>query len=146
LILLGLEVVTRRNKKMRATKKEISMKRETQTITIRRIGEIGIDSGMLLLIDPSYLVPGNHEEHRKKYFDLASPQFFKQLCADLGGKQYSQISDRTAYFERGEGGPAVVAAGHGGDGVFPVYAECDQHGFILRLIVDYTSNAIFDSE
>ena len=63
-------------------------------------GNIGVDSGQLLIIDPCYL-----EEFMKLYS-------YDDICNHEGEMKY----------KRGHGGIACKLQGFGGDGYFPVYA------------------------
>jgi len=68
--------------------------------TFSHYGNVGVDSGQLLIIDPSYL-----EMFMKKYT-------YDDICNHEGEMNYP----------KGHGGIAVKLGGFGGDGYFPVRA------------------------
>ena len=78
----------------------------------KKIGECGVDSGQILLIDPCYVYKdeygsgGNYDE-----------------CCQI------TLSDDKA----GETTLGVVTSTYSGDGVYPVYATTDEYGAIMSV-------------
>ena len=76
------------------------MKTKIKKPTIQHYGNVAVDSGQLLIIDPSYL-----EMFMKKYS-------YEDICAIEGNLQ----------FPKGHNGIACKLEGFGGDGMFDVYS------------------------
>ena len=74
------------------------MKTKIKKPTIQHYGNVAVDSGQLLIIDPSYL-----EMFMKKYS-------YEDICAIEGNLQ----------FPKGHNGIACKLEGFGGDGMFDV--------------------------
>ena len=79
----------------------------------KKIGQIGVDAGMVMIGDPCYHL---HAEERYR-----SPKFgtsWNGFCASLGDGLSSQIGKLLA---------VVVQAGFG-DGLYDVYADIEDYG------------------
>jgi hypothetical protein len=81
-----------------------------------RLGEVGVDSAMLYVIDPSYLRGWKDAEHYQECIDVAHTQ------PKRGGEVFDGV---------------VFGAGYG-DGEYPVFARINTHGVIVevRIIMD----------
>ena len=73
----------------------------------KKIGECGVDSGQILLIDPCYVYKGDD---------------YDECCKVT-------LSEDKA----GETTLGVVTSTYSGDGVYPVYASTDEHGAIMSV-------------
>lgn len=79
--------------------------------TKTRIGTIGVDSGQVLIIDPCYVVDGD------KYIEVCETT----LNDDGYGEVFGGVASSTL----------------SGDGEYPVYAELNAQGSVVRLIIDF---------
>ena len=88
------------------------------------LGKAGIDSGSLMICDPSYVVSdGKH----KTPLEDAFPKGLEQFCEKQQSR--TQIKGR-------HGGPlGVCVSGFGGDGEASVYLQTDSDGRPLQLLV-----------
>ena len=84
----------------------------------KQIGVVGVDSGLLRIVDPSYL-----DDYRS------------DILPHIGNK----ISYQEKFGIIGPTGKSVVVGGFGGDGVFPVLIE-EKDGLVSKLIVDFTQS------
>ncbi len=78
-----------------------------------KIGEVGIDSGTLILIDPCYI---------KYIHDLHDAEKWESFCKNVLFPPHESKDD----FAEVENG--IVFSNHIGDGSFPVYATKDKEG------------------
>ena len=84
----------------------------------RFIGMVEVDSGTLLLGDPLYCLP--RAKDGTPGIDYASVIAAPDEAASyLGGK------------------PVMLLGQFGGDGTFPVFAEVDEDGFVVRVTVEF---------
>lgn len=99
---------------------------------IVKIGEVAVDSGKLMIIDPAYLGKGGLE------FDhsLFAPKIdWNKLCQGLGTIQLtsrskeikSQLKDKDIGTWGGDGLAMICPTGFG-DGVYYVYAKVTDYG------------------
>ena len=84
------------------------------------IGEVGVDSGMVMIIDPCYI------------------KGIKSVHSNDNWKDFCEICSKSGIFETGEpfeiqGG--IVSSNHIGDGGFPVYGTFDNDGRVSKLEV-----------
>ncbi len=100
--------------------------------TRKLVGHVGVDSGQILITDPCYAIRRKGE---------SQPTVFEERELDL-----SAICDATTGVSPGcaELGNevAVVTCTAYGDGVFPVYAECDSDGLVHSITVDFDTQMI----
>ena len=85
----------------------------------RLVGHVAVDSGQLMVVDPSYVLAGEFGDYETPY---------GQMCRVIhtsgsGGGEWSPSGNR---------GTAVGTLTNG-DGLFPVYAEEDSAGAIIAL-------------
>lgn len=91
------------------------------------IGDVSVDSGMVAIVDPSYLT-------RTSGLFVADADKLYAECRDVGDG--GVVPTR-------HGVPlAVSLRSFGGDGVFPVYAERDARGLTTRVVIDFSRNPI----
>lgn len=91
----------------------------------RKIGEIGVDSGQVVVTDPCYLKDwkdGHFEDGAKPDNDYA-----RCCVASLKPEGGGEV----------EGRSAVCSSTGWGDGSYPVYVEYDRDGRVARLIVEF---------
>ena len=103
----------------------------------KKIGECGVDSGQILLIDPCYV-------YKDEY---GSGGDYDECCKIT-------LSEDKA----GETMLGVVTSTYSGDGVYPVYATTDEHGGIMsveivfkksdtyKIIIETTEDAVTKKE
>lgn len=94
------------------------------------IGYCGVDSGQILLIDPCYVWSDNFDpdgEPTGGNYDAAC----RITLSDSGA---------------GEVAGGVVTGTYDGDGVYPVTAEMDSSGRILRVTIDFNPENYKDEE
>jgi hypothetical protein len=97
----------------------------------KKIGIVGVDSGMLMVCDPCYVegeweseefVPGSKVKHSFSY---------NACCVKtVDGRQFGQLN-----YKLGHAGVGVVFSSGVGDGVYPVYARVeDVKGWGKRVV------------
>lgn len=84
------------------------------------IGHIGVDSGQVMIVDPCYVI-----DDKDKYEHICEVT----LSDEQGGPVLPNVPNNAML--------AVAHSTRDGDGVFPVYAECDKDGRILSLRVEF---------
>ena len=91
---------------------------DEEILGCRFIGMVEVDSGTLLLGDPLYCLPDRAQG--RVGIDYASVIAAPDEAASyLGGK------------------PVMLLGQFGGDGTFPVFAEVDEDGFVVRVTVEF---------
>jgi len=97
-----------------------------------KLGEIGVDSGQVMVCDPCYLdgwksnefiTKGNKDTRRTHTFSYDGA--CRETChaPEKGGQLGGAL--------------AVVASSGYGDGTYPVYAEYNREGRLIRLTVEF---------
>ena len=103
----------------------------------RKLGEVNVESGILLLGDPSDRVAYHGW---KRAWDAAYDRSQQSVMARFRAQQQGVAEAelpaviRFASFEIGE---SMVIVGFGGDGTYPVFGEYDESGRLARLTVDF---------
>jgi len=98
--------------------------------TIRKkVGSVPVDSGQIIIIDPCYVF-----EDRFEGGDTPS-----------GGK-YDAVCRLTLAENHGDILSGFATATYHGDGNYPVYAEVDSRGRILRLTINFHDDEPEDEE
>jgi len=94
----------------------------------KKIGECGVDSGQIMIIDPCYI---NDEWVKGDWSDKGSTY---GKCCDITTKkgQAGQLN-----YKGGHVGLGVVASSGYGDGVYPVYATYNKEGRIMKLEIEF---------
>ena len=83
-----------------------------------KVGECGVDSGQIMIVDPCYVV--------KQYKDGEADKKYTEVCeVTLSDEGHGNIL----------GGFATTTLY--GDGVYPVYAELNEFGKVARLTIDF---------
>ena len=88
--------------------------------TTRRIGNVGVDSGMLRIIDPCYTPDETYAERLDEglfptFEQIATPVTTEPLGIPLG----------------------LDIGSFGGDGMYPVFALVDPDGQVLRVTINF---------
>lgn len=86
-----------------------------------RVGSIGVDSGQIMIVDPCYVLDDD----------------YRPELNPTGGK-YDEVCRATIDRNHGETsfGAFATSTLHG-DGVYPVVADLDEHGRIIRLTISF---------
>ena len=98
---------------------------------LKLIGKFGVDSGQAMIGDPCYL------ESWKAWDDKAEP--FESHKNKKGEYSYLGACNATienSYGELGHGSSVVFNTGYG-DGVYPVFAEINDDGRVVKIVVDF---------
>lgn len=99
----------------------------------RRIGEVWVDSGQVMIVDPCYL--GDWKDNE---FSQENPE--DRSFSYAGACNATLSSGRADQLEHG----AVASSTAYGDGVYPVYAERDPDGTIVRLVIEFDERSADD--
>ena len=92
---------------------------DTEPVPERRfLGVVEVDSGSLLIGDPTYSLP-NATRH-KKGIDYDAVMRLREEPAQ-------HLDDQ----------PVLLIARFGGDGTFPVFGEFDESGELLRVTIEF---------
>lgn len=86
---------------------------------MKQVGVVGVDSGLLRIIDPSYL-----------------SDYREDILPKIGNKIVYQENFGLV----GPTGKSLVVGGFGGDGIFPVYVE-EKDGLVQSLIVKFSPDS-----
>lgn len=89
-------------------------------MTTKQVGSVFVDSGQIIIIDPCYV----YED------DFA-------LGQEPTGKPYDKVCRLTTTTNHGDFEGGFATSTLYGDGEYPVYAEVDEGGRILRLTIDF---------
>ena len=79
------------------------------------VGEVGVDSGMILMIDPCYI---------KRMTNLHNDKDWSKFCEGIT-------------FEPQEIGGGLMTTNHIGDGGFPVYATYNSDGGVTKIEIRF---------
>lgn len=94
-----------------------------------RIGEVWVDSGQVMLVDPCYL----HDWGNTDYAETDQATFdYPGACAVTCGHAQGQEGEQAGQMEHG----AVVTSSGWGDGSYPVYVTVRQ-GRVVSLTIDF---------
>ena len=101
------------------------------------IGSFAVDSGQAIVGDPCYL---------REWEDEDEP--FENYPQKVGKYSYLGSCQATlgdGYGELGLGKAVAFTTGYG-DGVYPVFAEMNEDGRIIRISVEFSNEEEFDDE
>ena len=90
----------------------------------KHIGNIAVDSGQIMIVDPCYVLDG---KSAKEDEDL-----YQKTCDITLKKTYGEVTFS------GKAGNGVVSQTFDGDGFYRVYAEVDKNGNPERIIIELT--------
>ena len=91
-------------------------------MTREKVGEVWVDSGQLIIVDPGYL-----HDWEANSFDNEDPED--------NSFSYAGACNTTLGVGAGQLAHGAVVSATGGDGVYPVYAEIIS-GRVQRLIIE----------
>ena len=125
-------------------------------MTWKKVGECGVDSGEIIIIDPCYIkdYPEFHDDNGwKRYCEMLYPKDKNGNGVDNGfdgilevesgiPKQLNKKPDgyEQLGWMKGNWGEGVVSGTAYGDGTYPVYADMDNDGTILALRIDFVDD------
>lgn len=104
------------------------------------IGKFGVDSGQAMVGDPCYLDDWKNWDKEK--------QQFEEHEKSQGEYSYLGACNATlglGYGTLGAGSAVAFTTGYG-DGVYPVFAELDDDGNVMRIIIDFDGRIDDDGE
>ena len=91
-----------------------------------KLGEVGVDSGTIMIVDPCYMQKGEqHDAFEKQWDDL------------VHGKDRKRWDKTQLNHAKGHTGLGVISAGFGGDGSYDVFAEKSKTGLVKRIIIEF---------
>lgn len=91
---------------------------ENSDLERRFVGVVEVDSGTLLLGDPGYCLPRR---------ETATDGIDYQAVIDAPDEVAAYLADE----------PVLLLGRFGGDGSYPVFADLDSDGSVLRFIVEF---------
>ena len=104
---------------------------QIDTYSLVQVGSIPVDSGQIMIVDPCYVLDGD-VSFAEDNNTVVTDNPYSRACAA------SMSDERAATFaSSGHMHDAVCSSTAYGDGMFPVYAEKDRDGRILRLVIDF---------
>jgi len=85
------------------------------------VGEVGVDSGQIMIVDPCYVLDDDFVVGGKP-----TGGKYDAICRmTLSGKGYGEVAD------------GFATGTLGGDGTYPIIAELNDRGQIVRLTIDF---------
>lgn len=104
------------------------------------LGEVGVDSGQLMITDPCYIASEWIDEPFSMYGPAESSEMLKERSALMpysynGASQASLRGGGELAFSLGHAGAGVAFSTAWGDGVYPVYAE-QHNGRTVRVFIN----------
>lgn len=128
----------------RLTRVTVKMREEG---AFERVGTVGVDAGMLMVVDPCYVLHRKrrefqgHEGGLDPAFGKDWPDFCDAVMSEPGsGPEHYPVCKTVAQVQSKEPGSwvsAVVVGGFGGDGRYPVYVKHDGRGNTRAILVDF---------
>lgn len=101
-----------------------------------RVGQVGVDAGMVMVGDPCYLDKFTDHEYDDKKVETQMAK--RRYDYSYSGACAATLSEEKAG-QLGIGDAVAVSSGYG-DGVYPVYAHYNHEGRIERLEVVFVNN------
>jgi len=90
-------------------------------MTTKVVGHVGVDSGQIMIVDPCYVLDDDFEPGGK-----ATGGKYDAVCRmTLGKKGYGEVAD------------GFATGTLYGDGTYPIIAELNSAGRIVRLTIDF---------
>lgn len=93
------------------------------------VGAVPVDSGQVLFVDPCHV----YSDDFKPDSDPTGGHY-DECCRVSLAFTKSAVSDDPEYLDTRDG---VVAPTMRGDGLFPVYAEVDEHGRVVSIMISF---------
>jgi len=124
-------------------------------MTWKKVGECGVDSGQIIIIDPCYIkdYPEFHDDKGwERYCEMLYPKDKNGNGVDNGFDGILQVeSDIPKQLNKPDGyeqlgwmkgnyGEGVISGTANGDGTYPVYADMESDGTILALRIDFVDD------
>ena len=96
---------------------------------VELVGHVSVDSGQVMIVDPCYVLDGEHDDAPKH-----DPKDHKQCT--YGHPCEVTISDKRygEFFAKGFGTAIASSSGYG-DGNYPVYARKNDEGRVVELTI-----------
>lgn len=95
--------------------------------TVVYMGEVAVDSGQLVIIDPCYLQDWKNGEYHLDGKNKDKNNYHEACEASLSKKGFGQIFK----------GLAIASSTLYGDGSYPVFAVTNAEGNISRIVIDF---------
>ena len=109
----------------------------------KKIGECGVDSGTIMIVDPCYVLPDKETDKPKYTYDEFLKAYLKGVERSPGESEESFISRKNeAYSKTLSFGDGVISPTQYGDGCYPVYAlyEDKKSNRPSALMIDFTGS------
>ena len=100
----------------------------------KQIGTLGVDAGCMLLVDPCYILPDSRLDQNGKPFKEA-PYDYEDMLKEMEAQGWP----REFWVKpKGYSQPLglIVESGYG-DGEYPVFAQYDRNGRLVRVMIDF---------
>jgi hypothetical protein len=107
-----------------------------------KVGEVGVDAGMVMVGDPCYLDKFTDHEYDEVKVDAQKAK--GKYDYSYSGACAATLSDNSAG-QLGRGDAVAVSSGYG-DGVYPVYATYNHEGRIVKLEVIFDADSDEDAD
>lgn len=107
-----------------------------------RVGEVGVDAGMVMVGDPCYL--DGFTDHEFDDAKIEAQKASGKYEYSYSGACAATLSEDSAG-QLGRGSAVAVSSGYG-DGVYPVYATYNDEGRITKMEVVFVSEEDEDEE
>lgn len=106
-------------------------------MTTVKIGEIAVDSGQIMIVDPCYI----NADFVKEFDPGQLGEFDESPTQDEYEMNYDGCCNATlnkdGYGAIGRGGLGLACRTLWGDGGYPVYAETDSNGRVKTITIDF---------
>jgi hypothetical protein len=102
-----------------------------QIVRRSQIGEVGVDTGQVIICDPANI--DSWVDH--EYSD--GPGRTHEFSYDGACRESGSRPDRGGWLKIGSTYCTVAESGYG-DGVYPVYADYNRGGHIVRLVIYFS--------
>lgn len=107
---------------------------------LKLIGKFGVDSGQAMVGDPCYLDDWKTWDSKKQNFEEH----------EKSQGEYSYLGACNATIEKGYGslggGSAVAFSTGYGDGYYPVFAQINDDGRVMKIVIDFEGDINDDGE
>lgn len=107
-----------------------------------KVGEVGVDAGMVMVGDPCYL--DKFTDHEYDDAKVEAQKASGKYDYSYSGACAATLSDNSAG-QLGRGDAVAVSSGYG-DGVYPVYATYNHEGRIVKLEVIFDADSDEDAD
>jgi hypothetical protein len=107
-----------------------------------KVGQVGVDAGMVMVGDPCYLDKFTDHEYDEVKVDAQKTSGKYEYS--YSGACAATLSDNSAG-QLGRGDAVAVSSGYG-DGVYPVYATYNHEGRIVKLEVIFDADSDEDAD